>query len=79
MQSKKVVWEYETLIEKLGSELSILQAAPVDEISKAHSLLLAKAIERLRKGQVIKHAGYDGEYGVIRLFNEDELKKTLQI
>lgn len=79
VQSKKVVWEYETLIEKLGSELSILQAAPVDEISKAHSPLLAEAIERLRKGQVIKHAGYDGEYGVIRLFNEDELKKTLQI
>ncbi len=73
VQSKKVVFEYENLIQKLGSELSILQDVPLDEISKVHSPLLAEGISRLRKGQVIKHAGYDGEYGVIRLFDEDEI------
>ena len=72
-QSKKVVLEYESLIQKLGSELSILQDVPIDEISKVHSSVLAEGISRLRKGQVIKHAGYDGEYGVIRLFDEDEI------
>ena len=75
VQSKKVVLEYENLIQKLGSELSILQDVPLDEISKVHSPLLAEGISRLRKGQVIKHAGYDGEYGVIRLFEENEIVK----
>ena len=75
VQSKKVVLEYENLIQKLGSELSILQDVPIDEISKVHSPVLAEGISRLRKGQVIKHAGYDGEYGVIRLFDENEIVK----
>jgi DNA helicase II / ATP-dependent DNA helicase PcrA len=37
--------------------------------------LLAEGIARLRAGKVIREAGYDGEYGVIRLFADDELKE----
>lgn len=70
--SKSVICEYERLINTFGSELAILQEVPVDEISKS-STLLGEAISRLRQGKVIKHAGYDGEYGVIRLFEENEL------
>lgn len=72
--SKSVVCEYERLIHQFGSELAILQDIPTDEISKASSLL-GEGISRLRKGKVIKHAGYDGEYGVIRLFEDGELVK----
>ena len=72
--SKSVVYEYERLINTFGSELAILQDVPVDEISKS-STLLGEAVSRLRQGKVIKHAGYDGEYGVIRLFEENELGK----
>src|SRR5262249_58751725 len=39
------------------------------------SSLLAEAIARLRAGRVIREAGYDGEYGVIRLFEDGELKR----
>ena len=74
--SKKVVNEYERLINKFGSELVILQDIPTDEISKDDTLL-GEGISRLRNGQVIKHAGYDGEYGVIRLFEENELVKKI--
>lgn len=70
--SKSVVTEYERITQKLGSELSILQELPLDDISKA-SPLLGEGISRLRQGKVIKHAGYDGEYGVIKLFEENEL------
>lgn len=72
--SKSVTCEYERLIHKFGSELSILQDIPTDEISKA-STLLGEGISRLRKGQVIKQAGFDGEYGVIKLFEEGEIVK----
>ena len=37
--------------------------------------MLAEAIARLRAGEVIRDAGYDGEYGVIRLFEPDELRR----
>lgn len=70
--SKSVVTEYERITQKLGSELSILREIPLEEITKI-SPMLGEGISRLRQGKVIKHAGYDGEYGVIKLFEEDEL------
>ena len=72
--SKSVTNEYERLIKKFGSEFSILQEVPVEDLSKDFPLL-GEGISRLRKGQVIKHAGFDGEYGVIRLFEDSELKR----
>ncbi|OGI01898.1 MAG: hypothetical protein A2Y25_10490 [Candidatus Melainabacteria bacterium GWF2_37_15] len=76
--SKKVDTAYENLIQKLGPELSILMDVPVSDISKAYSPVLGEAISRLRAGKVIRHSGFDGEYGVIKLFEKDELvKKTV--
>jgi uncharacterized protein (TIGR00375 family) len=71
--SKSVNIAYEKLIRALGPELSILRSISIDEISKAHSSLLGEAISRLREGKVIKRAGFDGEYGVIKLFEQREL------
>ena len=73
-QSKSVTTEYERLIQKFGPELFILQDAPVEKIEK-DSPMLATALSRLREGKVIKQAGYDGEYGVIKLFEPDEVVK----
>lgn len=70
--SKSVTTEYEKLINQFGSELNILQEIPLDDLSKA-SPLLKEAISRLRQGKVIKQAGFDGEYGSIKLFNKNEL------
>ena len=72
--SKGVTNAYENILTKLNtSELDILNYVPLDDIKKAHSELLSEGIKRLREGNVIKIPGYDGEYGKIRLFNEDEL------
>jgi DNA helicase-2/ATP-dependent DNA helicase PcrA len=73
--SKTVERSYDKLIGTLGPELFILQSAPIDEVARATSSLLGEALARLRKGEVIREAGYDGEYGVIRLFRDDELKR----
>jgi DNA helicase-2/ATP-dependent DNA helicase PcrA len=73
VSSKKVVFCYENLLNRIGSELFILENAPLEEIKKHGSILLAEAIFRLRQGRVIREAGYDGEYGVIRMFKPEEL------
>jgi hypothetical protein len=49
----------------------------VDEISKRYSPLLGEAVKRIRKGKVIRKAGFDGEFGIIKVFNEGELKKLI--
>jgi DNA helicase II / ATP-dependent DNA helicase PcrA len=73
--TKTVEQNYNRAIATLGPELAILQSVPVEEISRAGSSLLAEAIARLRAGSVIREPGYDGEYGVIRLFADGELKR----
>jgi DNA helicase-2/ATP-dependent DNA helicase PcrA len=71
--TKGVQSEYEALLANLGPELPLLSKIPVEEIRTKNSELLAEAIVRLREGRVIREAGYDGEFGVIRLFTKEEL------
>jgi len=73
--SQTVERNYERLLSSLGAELSILEQVPVEDIARAESSLLAEGIARLRAGKVIRDAGYDGEYGVIRLFEPSELRR----
>ena len=75
-KSKSVTVEVDRLVAALGPELRILRDADVAEVGRAGGGLLAEAITRLRRGAVIKEAGYDGEYGVIRLFGRDELARA---
>jgi len=71
--TKKADSAYEDLISLLGPELAILMEVPLEDIEDAGGILLATAIERMRQGKVIREAGYDGEYGVIRLFHKGEM------
>jgi len=72
-KSKKVTGEVGRLVAALGPELSILRDVPLDDLRRAGGSLLGEAIARLRRSEVIRDAGYDGEYGTIRLFRPDEL------
>jgi DNA helicase-2/ATP-dependent DNA helicase PcrA len=81
--SKAVDRAYESVLANLGPELYILDHAPVEELRRQgnNQMLgqvsgqLAEAVARMRAGQVIRQAGYDGEYGVIRLFEDSELRR----
>ncbi|WP_300669764.1 UvrD-helicase domain-containing protein [Desulfoluna sp.] len=71
-KSKKVQTQLAGLITKLGPELSILRELPVDVLSSAGVPLLGEAIMRVRRREVILHGGYDGEYGAVNVFSEDD-------
>jgi len=70
--SKAVTHAYDRALAALGPELAMLQDMQVEDVAKVHPLL-GEAVTRLRAGDVIRQAGYDGEYGVIRLFEDGEL------
>jgi len=72
-KSKRVQQAYEQLLAKVGPELAILERVPVEDIHRAGAPLVAEAIQRMREGKVVREAGFDGEYGTIRLFQENEL------
>ncbi len=70
--SKKVGEAYESLIAKLGGELPLLLDVDADEIRAVAGETLALAITRMRQGRVHKEAGYDGVFGRIRVFRDNE-------
>jgi DNA helicase-2/ATP-dependent DNA helicase PcrA len=69
----KVETLYERLLAELGPELPILMDLQLGRLEKAAGPVLAEAIGRMRKGEVIRAPGYDGEYGTIRLFAPGEM------
>jgi len=71
VKSRKVVEHYAALLQRFGPELRILHATPLAELRR-HWELFGEAIARMRDGRVIKQGGYDGEYGVIRVFDAVE-------
>ncbi|WP_322747229.1 MULTISPECIES: UvrD-helicase domain-containing protein [unclassified Frankia] len=76
-KSKAVAAQVTTLTARLGPELAILGEVPLDAIGAVGSSALVEAIRRLRREEVIRDAGYDGEYGVIRLFDPLELTSNV--
>ncbi len=75
--SKKVAQHYMELVGKLGNEFHILLDAPLKDIQHASSPLIAEAIERVRTGKIHIEPGYDGKFGVIKVF-ADGLKPLME-
>ncbi len=70
--SQKVQMEYNNIIKQLGSELYILMDAPLADIKKATLPIIAEGIKRVREGKLIIKPGFDGQYGAVKIFNEEE-------
>lgn len=70
--TKRVEALYVSLINQFGSEFNLLRHVPVEEVRQV-SPVLGEAIDRIRGNRVIRHAGYDGEFGRILVFHEGEV------
>ena len=68
--SKKVQRLYEQMLQTLGSEFEILREIPLEDIRKESGLRMAEGIEKLRKGEINRMPGFDGEYGKISIWEE---------
>jgi len=73
--TKRVMQAYVKLIGQFGSEFNILLNCAIAELEEHSSPVLAEAIKRVREGRVIRTPGYDGEFGIIRVFSEGERSK----
>ncbi|MHC4778717.1 MAG: UvrD-helicase domain-containing protein [Planctomycetota bacterium] len=70
--SKRVARAASELTEALGPELDILRKVPLREIERVSGSLVAEAFRRVRAGEIRPMGGYDGEFGVIRVFEPGE-------
>lgn len=70
--SRAVQKTFFEMLSKLGNEMAILRDIPLDAIKTACGSLIAEGIRRVREGEVEIAAGYDGEYGTVRIFSPRE-------
>ena len=70
--SKKVQGCFEQMIQTLGTEFDILRNVPSEDIKSCAGERIAEGIENVRTGNVKRIPGYDGEYGKIQLFAEND-------
>jgi uncharacterized protein (TIGR00375 family) len=76
--SKSVQMIYQEMLARLGNEVHILRHCPAEDIQKVAGTVIAEGVARMRKGDVKIAAGYDGEYGTIKIFDGNERKELEQ-
>ena len=70
--SKRVQTLFHSMLSRLGPELEILRTVPPADIERASTSLVAEAIRRVRERELFIEAGYDGEFGTVRIFSPGE-------
>ena len=73
--AKSVMKEYMKLIKAFASEFVVLQDAPIKKIALASKPEIAEGVKRMREGKLTIKPGYDGEFGVVKLFSDEDRKK----
>jgi len=70
--SVSVERDYHSCLAKFGTEFEILMRAPKPDLMKGLPPKVAEGVLRVREGKVDIKAGYDGEYGIISIFGNEE-------
>ena len=76
-KSKSVQNVYWKLIDRAGSEFAVILDLPIPEVEKVGGEIVAEAVKRVREEKVHKTPGYDGVYGIIRVFTDKEREEFL--
>ncbi|MCH7493061.1 DNA helicase UvrD [Patescibacteria group bacterium] len=78
--SKRVQSEFDRIVEAVAPEFEVLLHTAAKDIAKVAEPMVVEGIMRIRDGQVHILPGYDGEFGTVQIFTDDERlsKKTKQ-
>jgi uncharacterized protein (TIGR00375 family) len=70
--------DYRSSVAKFGSEFEILLRASKEDLLKGLAPRIAEGVLRVRDGKVNIKAGFDGEYGIISIFGEEEKQEKTE-
>ncbi|MBI3577295.1 DNA helicase UvrD [Candidatus Gottesmanbacteria bacterium] len=68
--SPKIVPLFDRLVTDLGGEFAVLLTVPISEIARVAGSRIAEGIEKVRTGDIVIEPGYDGLFGVVKIWAE---------
>jgi len=71
--SKKVQTEFDSIISKSKNELDVLINAPLEDLKTITLPEIVEGIKRVREQSLIIEPGFDGQYGKVKIFSDNEL------
>ena len=78
VNTKGVQSLYMELVEELGSEMHILTDAEVSDIERVGGERIADGVERVRRGDIYIEPGYDGVFGKVSVWPDEETNRDVQ-
>jgi PHP family Zn ribbon phosphoesterase len=73
---KPVQNEYKKLVDRFGSEFTVLLNCPIDNITQVSGSRVGEALDKVRRGDIVIDPGYDGVFGVVKIWGD---KKKMEI
>ncbi len=73
--SQKVILEYKKLVTQLGGEIKVLTKVSIEDIAKISGAKIAEGVGKVRKGDLVIDPGYDGVFGVVKIWSDDRMEQ----
>jgi len=70
--SQKVLGVYEQLLSSFGTEFAVLLETNAEDIKRIAGDRVAEAIDKVRRGDIVIEPGYDGVFGKVGIWREEE-------
>lgn len=78
VKTKRVQELYWKLIERAGTEFAVILDMEIKAIEEIAGEMVAEAVRRVREEKVEKVAGYDGVYGIMKIFTDTEREGLIE-
>lgn len=79
LNSKLAQEEYFKLINTLGDEFSLLRRVDLKNIARVSGDRMAVAMDKMRRGDIVIKPGYDGIYGVVKIFSDNTAEEQMSL
>lgn len=77
--SKKVDGLYELLVKEFGGEFNVLLKTPIGDLEPLAGGRAAEAVAKVRSGEIVVQPGYDGVFGVVKIWSDKPAADQVQL